>query len=59
MLYSNENRGDLENKNELGSLKNQLNASRLQVKMGKHNLHEDLKKVFAQVTDMVKDVSKI
>ena len=36
--------------NELASLQDQVKAVRLQDKLGKHNFHEDMKKVFEPVT---------
>ena len=44
MLFAINNRDDLENLNELGSLQDQVKAVRLQDKLGKQNLHEDIKK---------------
>ena len=54
MLYSIKNIEELENLNELISLQNQKNEIRLQVKLGKHNFHENIKKVFGPVTDTIK-----
>ena len=50
MLYSIKDREDLEKLNELASLQDQMKAIRLQDKLGKQNLHEDMKKVFEPVT---------
>ena len=50
MLYSIKDREDLVNLNELASLQDQVEAVRLQDKLGKQNFHEDLKKVFEPVT---------
>ena len=44
MLYSIENRDDLENLTELVWLKNQVKALGLQDKFGKQNFHGDMKK---------------
>ena len=44
MLFSIKNIEDLQNLNELVSLENQVKAVRLQDKLGKQNLHEDMKK---------------
>ena len=57
MLYSIKDREDLENLNELVSLKDQVKAVRLQDKLGKQNFHEDMKKIFELVTKTIKDVS--
>ena len=58
MLYSIENREDIENLNELVSLENQVKAVRLQDKLGKQNFHEDMKKVIEPVTKCIRDVSE-
>ena len=58
MLYSIENIDDLESLNELVSTQNQVKASRLQEKIGKQNIHEDMKKVFKPVTKTIKDASE-
>ena len=58
MLYSIENREDLENLNELISLQSQVKALRLQDNLGKQNFHEVGKKVFEPVTNSIKDVSE-
>ena len=44
--------------NELFSLNNQVKAVRLQNKLGKHNFHEDMKKVYETMTDIMKDFSE-
>ena len=46
MLYSIENRDDLEKLEELASLENQVKDLRLQVKLGKQNSHEDMKYLY-------------
>ena len=58
MLYSIEDREDLEKLKELVSLENQVKVVRLQDKLGKQNFHEDMKKVFEPVTKSIKDVSE-
>ena len=62
MLYSNKSTEDLENLNELVSLQSLVKASRLQVKLGKQNVHEDMKKLFELVSksfsDFCEDVTK-
>ena len=50
MLYSIKDREGLENLKELVSLQNQVKVVRLQDKLGKQNIHEDMKKVFEAVT---------
>ena len=47
----------MEKLEELGSLKDQVKAVRLQDELGKQNFHEDMKKPFEPMTDIVKDVS--
>ena len=56
-MYSIKKRDDLENINKLFLLEKQVKAVRLQDKLGKQNFHEDMRKVFEPVTDIVKDVS--
>ena len=58
MLYSFKDREDLENLIELTSLQDQVKAVRLQDKLGKHNFHEDMKKVFEPVTKSIKSTSQ-
>ena len=58
MLYPIGNVEDLQKLNELVSLGNQLQAVRLQDRLGKQNFHEDMKKVFEPVTKSIKDVSE-
>ena len=50
MLYAFKNVDDLENLNELVSLEGQVKAVKLQDKLGKQNIQEDMKKVFEPVT---------
>ena len=45
MLFPNNNREDLQNLNELVSLRNQVKEVRLQDKLGEQNYHEDSKKI--------------
>ena len=56
MLFPIKDRDDLEKVNELVSLQDQVKAVRLQDKLGKQNLHEDMKKVFEPITKIIKDV---
>ena len=58
MLYSNKNRVDVENLNELVSLQNQVKVLRLQDNLGKQNFHDDTKKVFESDTKTTKNVSE-
>ena len=58
MLYSIKDREDLENLEELVSLKNQVKFVRLQDKFGKQNFHEDMKKVFEPVTKSLENTSQ-
>ena len=58
MLYSVKNREDLENLNQLVSLKDQVKTVRLQDKLGKQNFHEDMKKVFEPVTKSLENTSE-
>ena len=44
MLFSNKNRDDLENLNELISLQNQVKELLLEDKLGEQNFHENFKK---------------
>ena len=52
------NREDLEKLNKLVSLKNQVKLLRLEYKLGKQNIHDDMKKLFDPVTEPIKDVSQ-
>ena len=58
MLFAKSFREDLDNLNQLASLQNQVKAKRLQVKLGKQNFHEDMKKLFEPMTDAVNNVSE-
>ena len=57
MSYSIKNREDSKNLSELVSLNSQVKAVRLQGKKGKQNFHEDMKKNFQLMTDIMKNVS--
>ena len=50
MLYSIEDREDLENLEHIVSLESQIKVVRLQDTLDKQNFHEDMKKVFEPVT---------
>ena len=54
MLYSIENRNDLENLNGLTLLENQVKELRLQDKLGKQNFHENIKKYLKQLLIQLK-----
>ena len=58
MLYSIKNREGLENLEELASLQNQVKVDRLKDKLGKQNVHEDMKKVFEPVTRSLEKTSE-
>ena len=58
MLYSIKDREDLENLNELVSLQDQVKTVKLQDKLGKQNIHEDMKKVFEPVTKSLESTSQ-
>ena len=58
MLYAIKNVDDLENLNELVSLEGQVEAVRLQDRLGKQNFHEDIKKVFEPVTRTLEKTSQ-
>ena len=57
-MYPNGNVENLLKLNKLVSLENQVQAVRLQDKLGKQNFHEDMKKVFETVTKSNKHVSE-
>ena len=57
MLCSVKDRLDLENLNKLVSLQNQVEAVRLQDKLGKQSFLEDMKKVFKPVTKSLENSS--
>ena len=58
MLYSIKNREDLEKLKELVSLQDQVKAVRLQDKLGKQNVHEDVKKILEPVTKSLESTSQ-
>ena len=58
MLYSIKNVEDLQKLNELVSLQNQVNEVRLQDRLGEQNYHEDSKKLFKPMTDVIKSTSE-
>ena len=58
MLFPIKNIQDLEIINELLSLEIRVKAKRLQDKLGKHNFHKEMMKVFETVTRSVNDVSE-
>ena len=51
MLHKTEIYDDLEILEELASLRNLVKQLRLEAKMGRQNVHEDVEKVFQPVTD--------
>ena len=57
MLHSTKNIDNWESSNELISLPYQVKASRLQDKLRKQNVHEDMKKVFGPSTKTIQDAS--
>ena len=58
MLFPINNREDLQNLNELVSLRNQVNEVRLQDKLGEQNYHEDSKRIFKPMTEAIKSTSE-
>ena len=58
ILFSNKDREDLQNLNELASLQDQVEAVVLQDKFGKQNFHEDMKKVIESLTNTIKNTSE-
>ena len=58
MLYSIKNREELQKWNEAVSLESQVKVVRLQDKLGKQNLHEDLMKVYKPVTKPLENTSQ-
>ena len=52
------NREDLQNLNDIVSLQNQVNEVRLQDKLGEQNYHEDSKKIFKPMTEVIKSTSE-
>ena len=49
---------DLQKLNELVSLENQVKVVRLQDRLGKQNVHEDMKEVFEPVTKSLANTSQ-
>ena len=58
MLYSNKDREDLKELNELAALQDQVKTVRLQDKLCRQNFHEDMKKVFEPVTKSLENTSQ-
>ena len=58
MLYSIKDGEDLEKLKKLVSLENQVKVVRLQDKLGEQNFHEDMKKFFEPMTDVIKNTSQ-
>ena len=58
MICSIKDREDLQNLEELVSLESQVKAVRLQDKLGKQNIHEDMKKAFEPVTTSLENTSQ-
>ena len=57
-MFSIKDREDLEKLNKLASLQTQVNAVRLQDKLGKQSFHEDNKKVFQPITKSLENTSQ-
>ena len=58
MLFPNKDREDLEKLNKLVWLQDQVKAVRLQDKLGKQKIHEDMKKIFEPVTKSLESTSQ-
>ena len=58
MLYSIKDSEESESLNKLVSLGNLVKAVRVQDKLGKHNFHEDMKKIFEPVTKSLEKTSQ-
>ena len=58
MLFSIENREDLENLEELASSRNQVKYSRLKDKLGEQIFHEYIKILHNPLTDTIKNTSE-
>ena len=58
MLFAINIREDLENLDEVTSLRYEVKAVRLQDKLGKQNFQEDMKKVFEPVTKSLESTSQ-
>ena len=58
MMFPNRNTEDLQNLNEAVSLQNEVKVVRLQDKLGKQNVHENMEEVFEPLTDTLKKTSE-
>ena len=58
MLFPINNIEDLQKLNEAVSLQNQVNEVRLQDRLGEQNYHEDSKRSFKPMTDVIKSTSE-
>ena len=58
MMLPIKNIEDLQKLNETVSLQNQVHKVRLQDKLGEQNYHEDAKKLFKPMSDVVKNTSE-
>ena len=58
MLYPINNREGLQKLDEAVSLQNQVNEVRLQDKLGEQNYHEDSKKIFKPMIEVIKSTSE-
>ena len=58
MMFPIKDKEDLIKLNELISLKIQVQEVRLQDKLGEQNYHEDAKKLFKSMTDVIKNTSE-
>ena len=56
-MFSIKDRQELEDLENLASIRNQVEEVRLQDKLGKQNFRENIKKVFEPVTDTIKNTS--
>ena len=57
-MFPNRNAEDLQNLNEAVSLQNEVKVVRLQDKLGKQNVHENMEEVFEPLTDTLKKTSE-
>ena len=57
-MFPIKDREDLAKLNELVSLQDQVIVVRLQDKLGKHNFHENMKKLYEPLTDTIKNTSE-
>ena len=58
MLFLSRNIEDLQKLNEAVSLQNQVKVVRLRDKLGKQNFHDDMTKVFEQLTKSLENTSQ-